>query len=291
MKIYGAAIFAMACWAFSFVWYKVALAYYKPLSLISLRLFFASFILLAVGLLFKKRDIIDKADRKYIFFLAFFEPFLYFLGESFGMQYVSPTVGALIIATIPVFTPFFAYIVIRERVTIPNIIGLIISFVGILILILKKDLSFAAEPIGVALMFFAVFSAIGFGLSAKRLAEKYSSLTLITWQNVIGFFLFLPLFLLFEYDHFIVVQLDFTIVKTIAELTIFPSIIAYLLLIPVIRELGLSKTNVLVNLIPIFTAVFAYFMLNEHFTTQKIVGMGVVIIGLFLSQLKMVSGR
>ena len=197
IKIYFAAIFAMGCWSLSFVWYKVALLYYKPISLIFIRLFLATLILLAIGFLFKKRDAIDKKDWKYIFLLAFFEPFLYFLGESFGMQFVSSTVGALIIATIPVFTPFFAYFVIKEKITLPNIIGLVISFVGILILILKKDLSFSAKPIGVALMFFAVFSGIGFGLSAKKLAVKYSSLTLITWQNIIGIVLFLPLFLPF----------------------------------------------------------------------------------------------
>jgi drug/metabolite transporter (DMT)-like permease len=50
--------------------------------------------------------------------------------------------------------------------------------------------------------------------------------------------------------------------------------------------MGVNRTNVFSNLIPVFTGVFSYFILGELFTLQKIIGMAVVVFGLYLSQVK-----
>ena len=168
--------------------------------------------------------------------------------------------------------------------TLLNILGIFISFVGIAVMILKKDMSFSAEPIGILLLFFAIMSALVYSVFIKKLTDKYSSLTIITYQNFVGALMFLPLFLIFDFNHFKSVQINFELIYTILLLAIFASSFSYIMYISVIREIGIIKANVYTNLIPIFTVVFSYFILSEEITIAKILGMIIVLAGLLLSQ-------
>ncbi len=284
LKIYTYALFAMLCWGLSFIWVKVVFNYYKPLTVVFLRLSVASLILLAISMIINRHEKINAKDFKTFLMLAFWEPFCYFLGESFGMQYVSPTVAAIIISTIPVFTPIIAFFFLKERISLMNIAGLALSCVGIIVMVSDRDFGLSGSPLGIFLEFCAVVSALFYALFIKKLSSRYSTLKILTMQNILGTIYFLPLFLIFEFSHFITVTPNSELVTNMLLLTIFPSIISFLLYIKVIREIGISRSNVFVNMIPIFTAVFSFFMLNEVFTLYKSLGMAVVIAGLFLSQ-------
>lgn len=289
--IYLIALLAMLFWGFSYIWIKIVYQYYQPLSVVFLRLFFSSLILLFVYHFFKKQKRIDRKDLKYFILLAFFEPFCYFLGESFGLKYVSSTVAAVIIATIPVFTPIGAVIFLKEKINFINIIGLLVSFSGVLMLIFKNDFTFEASPKGVMLMFVAVFSAIGFVIFVKRLSEKYSIVTIITFQNIFGTIFMLPLFLYFDFMDFISIKPNYELVSTMVKLIVFSSILAFLFFIAVIRELGPTRANIFSNFIPVVTAIFSYYILNEEFNTGKIVGIGLVLAGVLLSQMINLSAK
>ncbi|MEA3444978.1 MAG: DMT family transporter, partial [Bacteroidota bacterium] len=97
-RIYAAIILAMIFWSLSFVWYKEIYQFLKPITVIFLRLIISSVILLIATSLMGRLQKIEKKDIKLIMVLAFFEPFLYFVGESFGMSYVSPVLGSVIIS-------------------------------------------------------------------------------------------------------------------------------------------------------------------------------------------------
>ena len=68
-------------------------------------------------------------------------------------------------------------------------------------------------------------------------------------------------------------------------LAVFASVIAFVLFAAVVRKIGVAKTNVFVNLIPVFTAVLAWWLLGENLNTIKIVGITITVAGLFVSQL------
>jgi len=103
LRIYAAIILAMIFWALSFIWFKIANESFRPITIVFFRLVIAVVILFlylsATGSIGKIR----KGDRKLFILLSVFEPFLYFIGESYGLTYVSATVGSVIISTIPVF--------------------------------------------------------------------------------------------------------------------------------------------------------------------------------------------
>jgi drug/metabolite transporter (DMT)-like permease len=285
---YTAVILAMIFWSFSFIWFKIANETYLPLTIVFIRLII-SVILLTIYLFFTKGFVkIRKEDRKMFLLLAVFEPFFYFLGESNGLTYVSATFGSVIISTIPVIVALGARIIFKERLKAINYAGIILSFIGVLIFIINKDGSISFSIKGLALLFLAVFSAVGYNLTLTRLVGAYSPVFIVTVQNLIGAILFLPVFLITDFGHF--VNMPFTVKSflPIIELSVFASCGAFILFAFSVRNLGISKANVFTNFIPVFTAIFALLILNDRLTFQNITGMAVVIAGIFMSQ---INGR
>jgi len=126
----GAAILSMIFWSFSFVWIKIVYEAYGPLTTILFRLLISSSLMLIFTLLTKKLQNIRTGDLKFFLLLAFFEPFLYFMGESYGLMYVSSTVASVIVATIPLFAPIAAWYFYKEKLSRTNLYGLVITFFG-----------------------------------------------------------------------------------------------------------------------------------------------------------------
>ena len=147
----------MIFWGMSFVWTSIVLKYYQPITTIFLRLLLSTLIMYTILKAMGKLQKIRREDWRMLILMSIFNPFLYFLGENFGLNLTSPTIGAVIIGLIPVFTPVFAYIFLREKLTIFNYIGIFISFLGILIMLVTTDFTLATSLNGVLLLFFAVF--------------------------------------------------------------------------------------------------------------------------------------
>ncbi len=278
------ALAAMLFWGGSFVGTTILLRYYQPITIIFIRL------VISAGFLFSYLAVtggirsIRKQDIKWIVLSGFFNPFLYFLGENYGVMYTSSTVSAIIIATIPVFSPVVAWISFRERMTLLNLFGIMISFAGILVMILNKDLSLNADIRGILALFGAVVAALFYSVLLKKLSSGYSPVFLVASQNLIGIFLFLPLFLLWEFRSATMVPVNGEIILAFLALSLLASSLAFVFYAAAVKELGISKTNIFSNLIPVFTAFFSLFILSEEFTFQKIAGILIVITGVYLSE-------
>jgi len=285
---YGAVILSMIFWSFSFIWFKVANETFRPLTIVFIRLVIAIIILNVFISLTGNHIKIRKEDRKLFLLLALFEPFLYFLGESFGLTYVSATTGSVIISTIPVIAALGAWLLYREKLRIINYMGIIISFIGILVFIFNKDGSLSFDVRGIILLLFAVFSAVGYNLTLNRLVVSYDPVYIVNIQNMIGALLFLPLFLIFELRHLADTTITFRSLIPVAELSLFASCGAFILFAYSVRQMGISRANVFTNCIPIFTAFFSFIVLGDEMTMQNIAGMIIVIAGLFMSQ---INGR
>jgi len=284
LKIYAYAVLAMLFWGLSFVWFKQVNRHLEPLTIIFFRLILSGAMLLLFQWLSKGLEKIRKSDLKWFFLLAFTQPFCYFLGESFGLSLVSSTVAAVIITTIPLFSPIAAFLAFREKVSREVLTGILFSFIGIIIMLINPDLTFSADPAGILLLFVAVFAAVAYSVVIKKLAFGYRPVTIITMQNLIGAMYFLPLFLVFDLKNISNARPDNLTWIALLELALFASTLSYLFYIISIREIGIIKANVLTNLIPVFTAIFSYFVLKEGFTVAKITGIIIVITGILISQ-------
>lgn len=278
----------MIFWSFSFIWFKIANESLNPVSIVFIRLIFATILLTLYLTITKGFMKIRREDRKLFLLLAFFEPFLYFLGESYGLTYVSATFCSVLISTIPVFAAIAARLLFSERLKAINYAGIFLSFIGVLIFIFNRDGSLSFNIKGLLLLMLAVFSAVGYNLTLSRLVGGYSPVYIVNVQNIIGAVLFLPVFLIVDFRDFRSTQLTFEMLRPVIQLSIFASCGAFILFAYSVRHMGISRANVFSNCIPIFTALFSFILLGDKLTVQNMAGMAVVVAGLFMSQ---INGR
>lgn len=287
-KAYPALFFAMMFWGLSFVWTRQLLVVFTPLVIIFIRLVLSFFLLYSIAKATGKLEKIQKQDYLPIFLLSISQPFLYFIFEGYGIKYTSASIASILIATIPLFTPLGAYLLFRDKLTKMNIFGLLISFIGVILVVADfgKNLSFSW--FGILMLFLAVITGSAYGLGLKTLTGKYNSISITTYQNLIGIFLFLPLLFIFEWDNLLSIpeKITLDLAFSFFNLALFASSFAFVLFTYGIGKIGPSKASAFSNSIPVFTLIFAYFVLNESISLIKIAGISVVLLGLFLSQLR-----
>ena len=284
--VHLAGIVAMILWGMSFIWSTQAYQNLNPTTTILMRLVVATVFFTTILFVFRLNERVKKEHLGLFALAAMFEPFLYFIFEGYGLKSTSPVIGSAIIAMIPLVTPIAARIFLKERLTPMNIVGFIISFVGVIVLLLNKNLEFTASPKGILFLSGAVMVAVGYSIALIRLTKLYKPLT-ITWvQNIIGMIYFIPLAIVMErFQPSNFAQVHDYIVPVVC-LGVFCSAIAYALWAFSFSKLGASRANVYSNLIPVFTAIFSYLLAIEALTLNKIIGIVVVVTGLILSQLK-----
>lgn len=283
--MYSGITLSMVFWSLSFIGYKVAYEYFGPMALIFFRLVISAVFLTLVMKISGAAEKIDREDYSKFFLLALFEPLLYFIGESYGMQLVTPTTGAVIVSIIPLVAPVAAWMIFGEKVGWLKVAGIAVSFTGVLLVLTGKNMTLAASPAGVALMLLAVLAAVSYSLMIAKLTSKYKSLTIVQIQSIIGVFLFLPIFLFTDLKATLQIHISWEVILPLLFLGIFPSSLSFIFFTAAIREIGITRANVFTNFIPVFTAIFSFFILSEPFSGTKILGIPVVLAGLMLAQL------
>jgi drug/metabolite transporter (DMT)-like permease len=262
----------------------VAIQSFQPMTLITGRLIIASVLLFAVSKLSGKFQPLRKKDLKLFLLLAFFEPFVYYVGETYGLTMVESTLAAVIVSTIPLFAPVLAFVVLRERIGWFNILGIMVSLLGVFFVIYEPKGGYNANPIGIALMFLAVFAAICYATTLRKIPSHYSTLNVIFYQSLLGLAFFIPTFFLTDFSTIQNLQVSGKSLLALFMLAIFASVIAFVLFAWAVRKVGVTRTNVFVNLIPVFTAILSWLILDEQINRLKWFGIAVVVVGLFVSQ-------
>ncbi len=279
-------VVAMVFWGMSFIWSTQVFNYLNPTTTIFFRLIiscvFLGVLLFSLGL-FEK---VHKKDLKLFALAALFEPFLYFIFESYGLLNSAPVVSSAIIATIPLFTPIAAFFFLKERLTPWNIAGFIISFFGVIFMLLNKNLELTISVKGIVFLFSAVFVAVAYSIALRKLTMLYKPLTITFVQNILGMIYFIPMFFIMENVTPSQIAQIGGYILPLLSLGVFASSVAYTLWAYAFSKLGAAKANIYSNLIPVFTAIFSCIIIGEMINVQKIIGILFVIGGLILSQLK-----
>lgn len=290
-KIYTFILISMLCWSFSYIWTKIGLESFRPVTLITLRLLISAILLYAFLSFTHKLKKIEKKDLKLFILLAIFEPYLYFIGETYGLTMVKPSLAAVIVATIPVFAPFFASIFLKEHITALNIVGILISVLGVFFMVNSLSNGESNSVRGILLMFLAVISAIIYGLILRKIPSTYSSTNIIFYQNAIGLIFFIPTFFAVDFKNIFGISIRVHSVEAVILLSIFASTVAFVLFAEVVRAIGIAKSEVFTNLIPVFTAFLSWIFLKDVMNLMQWIGVFVVILGVFVSQSKIKRKR
>ncbi len=269
---------AALLWGGSFVGTKVALFQIQPMTLIFLRYVIGAAIVL-ISTIYIKMQKIETKDLKWLILLCVFEPGLYFLFETYGIKETDPTIAALIIALIPVFVLIIAAIFKIERITISKIAGIALSVVGVSIISVagnSQDATIQSSIKGIVLVFLATITASSFTVLLSRLAKKYNSFTLASFQVIFTVIFYLPLAIIENYPS---PKFDWNLESVVAllYLGVFPTFFAYLLYARGLSRIEGSIASLFTNLIPIFTAIISAIFLNTSPSIYTLIG-GIFII-------------
>lgn len=272
-------------WGMSYIWTNQLLGFgFEVATIVLSRLVISATLLFSFQFITRRFERIKKKDIKWFLLLAFFEPFLYFICETNGLRKTSPIISAVIISTIPLFVPIAAYYFYREKLTVSRFIGTIVSIGGVCLVLFHQGAETVLSVSGIVSLLCAVACAVMYNTILKRLSGSYNPVTIVATQNLIGSFYFLPLFLTLEGEGFAHISIGWAQLRPLLMLSIFASSIAFILSVYTIRTLGMNRASVFSTLVPVMTALFAFFFGVESLTLLKILGIGCVIGGLILSQ-------
>ena len=292
---YLSVVFAMLCWAGAGIAVKEALVVFSPLTLIILRFTLAIVLMLLVGVLFRGHEVlglqrVEKRDIPLFVLGGLFQPFLYFIFETYTYQsFASPTIAEAMLSTQPIMAPILAFIILREKVTRNNVVGILISTMGMLLLLLVGANNFAlGNPWGVLLAIVTVSMSVGYTIILRRIPTRYSSLSIVFYVQLVALVLFYAVWGGFDrqslQDTIAPLSADITPVVAVGYLAVFASVTAFILFCYTVRQIGVTRANVFNNVRPVFTALLMWVIFDEQLPIWKWVGIIVIVIGLFISQ-------
>ena len=288
-------VFAMLCWAGAGIAVKEALVVFSPLTLIILRFTLAIVLMLLVGVLFRRNEVlglqrVEKRDIPLFVLGGLFQPFLYFIFETYTYQsFASPTIAEAMLSTQPIMAPILAFIILREKVTRNNVVGILLSTVGMLLLLLVGANNFAlGNPWGVLLAIVTVSMSVGYTIILRRIPTRYSSLSIVFYVQLVALVLFYAVWGVFDrqslQDTIVPLSADLSPVIAVGYLAVFASVTAFILFCYTVRQIGVTRANVFNNVRPVFTALLMWVIFDEQLPIWKWVGIIVIVIGLFISQ-------
>jgi drug/metabolite transporter (DMT)-like permease len=279
---YAAAVGMTVAFALSFVATKTALKGFEPLLIALVRFTLAGAILWVVWRLRPVREPLTRAELGRLALVGFVSLTVYFSFENLGIARTSASEAAILIATIPIFVAVIVAFVPAERPTRRQWAGILLSFAGVIALVLVAGGAGGGSLTGNLLVLAASVSGAAYAVLARRLLVSRSALFVTTWQNLFGALFMAPLALV-EVLLVGVRRPTVTAAGGVLFLTLVCSILAYLLLNYAFRFLPASRVSVFINLTPVVAVASAYVLLGERLTAAQGVAAVVVVAGVWLT--------
>ena len=294
----SALIVSMIIWSVSGIAIKHALLVLPPFTMIVMRFVPSVLLMLVIGIVRRKHSLfclqrMELRDLPLFLIAGFCQPFLYYLLETYTYQSLnSPTIAETLLSTSPLLSPLFAAIILRERITKYNILGILISTGGVFVLTLIGGSDYSIGSYwGVLLAFAAVSAAVIDSVMMRKAPLKYSSLSFVFYTQLISLCFFLPIWFIkegpevFDNGQWTMDNGQFvTALWCVGYLTVFASVTAFILFCYALRQVGVTQANAFNNIRPAFTALWMFLFFGEILPWGKWVGIVLIIFGLFICQ-------
>ena len=283
------AVLAVLFWSFNVIVAKYFAHTFTPWQISFYRWFFASICLIPFTLkeIMQKKEIIFK-NFQIIFWLSItgivlMNTFSYIAGA---------TISAVEMSIIGVMGPVFIIILSRIfydiHISVKQVLGIIISFIGVIIIVLHGkfllgNFSFKIGDLWMLLL------ALSFGIYSVIMIKRpkeISQTALLSCIVLLGTVIILPFFLIDSFHHPVCDKWDFLSISILLYMGIFNSVLSYLFWNISLDTIGSLKASIIYYLMPIFSAIEAHFLLNEQIYATQIYGGILVLLGIFLTNEK-----
>lgn len=183
----------------------------------------------------------------------------------------------------PLFTGLFAMLLLKQASFTPyKLLGMLIGFIGLIFIykqsLNQNDLSFY----GLTLIFLAMFIQALVSVMLKKINAQISALQTTTGALLFGL---LPLILLwFVFDGTLPNTIDNKSLYSIIYLGILGSVIGFIGYYHIIKHLNINQVGLLPLITPIFALMLGFYFNNETLNSDELIGVSLIIIGLFIYQ-------
>jgi len=209
--------------------------------------------------------------------------FNYFLFS--GLHIITASRASIIIALNPSLISLFSALLFKEKFTKLKFMGIILSFIGAIIVISKGNLGMIFHGNigkGELLILGCVVSWASFALIGKIAMKDFPPIVIITHACLIGTFIIaIPAVLEGELQNFL--QYNYNIWISVFVMGFLGSVLAFIWYYEGIEKIGPSRTAVFNNLSPAFTALLAVFILHEKITLPFVLGAILILIGIYMT--------
>ena len=274
---------AMLLWGSSFVAMKLAFRELSPMVVVFGRMAVAALCFVPF-IPFFRRVSLGKEHLPMLLAMGFFEPCLYFLLEAAALQNTSASQAAMITTMLPLMVAMAAGFFLGERIGLRTVLGFVLAAAGAIWLSCAAgfDQEAPRPALGNFLEFLAMISATGYIILMKYLSRDLPPFFLTAVQAFIGTVFFLPLIFLPA------TELPRTItisgLGAVVYLGIAVTVGAYGLYKYGISKVPANQAAAFINLIPVFTIVMGFLILDERLRPWQIVACLLVFAGVMFSQ-------
>lgn len=262
---------------------EVMPTYIQGFGFVQVRLLGAASLFWLVSLFIPQQKI-DRADFPKMLLCALFGMVINMLCFFKGIELSTPINSAVLITITPILVFVFSAILIKERLLLPRIVGVILGFIGALVLIVFGNeirLDAPNIPLGNALF---VINASFFGMYlvlVKSLSAKYTTVHLLKWLFLFGFIMALPI----SYPEFSEVSwstLPFEAIWRFAFVVVGTTFMTYLLNVYALKQLKASTVGVFTYLQPLIGIGYAILVGADALTAYKLGAGSAVLLGVYL---------
>ena len=280
-------IFATLFWSGNFIVGKAASLFeIPPFTLNFYRWTFAWLILAPFTLkeIFQKIEYILE-NLKLILILGITSITIFNSIVYYSLNFTQVINGVLMISTIPVMIIFFSWIFKIEKTNFYQILGVIFSLLGVMVIVTKADLdkllnlNFNKGDLWmvVAMLSWAMYSAL---LRKKKF--ELSQISLLQTIISAGLILLLPAYLIeMSLGYRLNIHLPF--ILTLSYVVLFPGLASFFFWIKGISIIGSNRSGIFLHLMPIFSTIMAILIFKEKFMVFHFIGAVLIITGVFLS--------
>ena len=283
-------ILATLFWSGNFIVGKAASLFeIPPFTLNFYRWTFAWLILAPFTLkeIYKKKDyILD--NIKLILVLGITSITIFNSIVYYSLNFTQVISGVLMISTIPVMIIFFCWVFGIEKTNPYQILGVILSLLGVVVIVIKADLSKLMNlnfNKGDLWMVVAMFSWAMYSALLRKKKFELSQISLLQTIISAGLILLLPAYLIeMSLGYRLNVNLPF--VLTLGYVVIFPGLASFIFWIKGISIIGSNRSGIFLHLMPIFSTILAILIFDEKFMIFHFIGAVFIISGIIISSKK-----
>lgn len=277
-------VFLGAIWGLSFPLIKMALEGFTPITMIALRLGVAAILMNAI--LYSRGLRLPTTRRAWrdVIIVGVIGMAVPWTLIAWGEQYISSGLTAILIGMTPIFTMLLTLVWSREeQLGWVRSLGVAMGFVGVAIAVNVLNLDLV---VGNSLALLAVLlAALCYAVSAifsRRAFRGVAPMVSASGTLIVGASVLLPLVFLVD-GGLPTTMPPLTAMLGLLGLTLFGTVIAYLIFYTALDILGAPRTIMTTYLVPIFALVFAWLLLGEPIGVHTVVGLGLVLGGIFVA--------